>query len=699
MLTTHDAHSAIERRYERSNAYQREQVAQTQDVHARYGKLLDKGPKNKRRRKRCEASLRKFCETYGKNAFTLAWSETQLAAIEKIERAVFNGDVFCFALPRGGGKTTLCHWAVQWAAVCGHSPYIVYIGATQASAERRLKNLKTSLRFNELLAEDFPEACLPIQHLKGEARKASGQKYKGEPTGIGWGANQLVLADIPVSYAQCCGTIVDVAGIEGDIRGRNYERNDGTIVRPTLAICDDPQTRDSAKSPTQSENRESVIAGDIKYLAGPDRPIGVVMPCTVICKNDLADRMLNRKLHPEWQGERSKMVMSFPDNMKLWDRYNEIRHQSYLNGGRGDEATAFYRKNRKKMDKGAEVAWKDRYFEGELSAIQHAMNLRLLDEAAFDAEYQNEPQFGQLDEVTLPTSEEVAAKVNGVPVGVVPNDCDVLTMFVDISQKVLWWAVVGWGQEMTGCVVDYGVYPEQTTRYVQLHSVKRTLQKVAKGAGLEGSILAGLREVVAPALAKEWPTEEGGIARLGCVMIDAQWGPSTDIVYDFCRRTSAGGAGIYPSHGVGITAAGKPLIEPTDKRKKGERWGEQWKIRTGRSRTKGVRYDTNYWKTVTFSRLAVPSGDKGSLTLYQAPAARHRMIADQVTAEFCVRTEGRGRTVDQWAMRPECRDNHFLDCLVGCAVGASILGVRREGDTTVAAGRKFVRKRKRIGYL
>ena len=43
------------------------------------------------------------------------------------------------------------------------------------------------------------------------------------------------------------------------------------------------------------------------------------------------------------------------------------------------------------MDDGAVVAWPERFNHDELSAVQHAMNLRLQDERAFWAEYQNEP--------------------------------------------------------------------------------------------------------------------------------------------------------------------------------------------------------------------------------------------------------------------------------------------------------------------
>jgi hypothetical protein len=40
-----------------------------------------------------------------------------------------------------------------------------------------------------------------------------------------------------------------------------------------------------------------------------------------------------------------------------------------------------------------------------------------------------------------------------------------------------------------------------------------------------------------------------------------------------------------------------------------------------------------------------------------------------------VRTEGRGRVVDEWRLRPDGFDNHWFDGAVGCAVAASMLGV------------------------
>ena len=80
------------------------------------------------------------------------------------------------------------------------------------------------------------------------------------------------------------------------------------------------------------------------------------------------------------------------------------------------------------------------------------------------------------------------------------------------------------------------------------------------------------------------------------------------------------------------------------------------------------------------ARLVVPIGVQGCLTLFGDNPARHRLFADHLRAEYRVQTSGRGRTVDEWKMRPEQSDNHWLDGLVGCAVGASIQGTSLLGE-------------------
>ena len=104
-----------------------------------------------------------------------------------------------------------------------------------------------------------------------------------------------------------------------------YKRADGRAVRPTLVVLDDPQTDESARSLSQCATREGILAGAVLGLSGPGKKISGIMPCTVIRPGDMADNILDRDKHPEWNGERTRRVYAFPKNETLWGKYAQIR--------------------------------------------------------------------------------------------------------------------------------------------------------------------------------------------------------------------------------------------------------------------------------------------------------------------------------------------------------------------------------------
>jgi hypothetical protein len=166
--------------------------------------------------------------------------------------------------------------------------------------------------------------------------------------------------------------------------------------------------------------------------------------------------------------------------------------------------------------------------------------------------------------------------------------------------------------------------------------------------------------------------------RIERCLIDANWGQSTDVVYQFCRQ-SAHATIVMPSHGKFVGASSNPLTER--EKKPGERFGLNWVIPLSKEK-RGIRhmlYDTNYWKSFVHSRLAVSMGDPGCLSAFGDKAERHRLFAEHLSAEYRVQVAGRGRVVDEWKIRPEHGDNHWLDGCVGCAVGASMQGSNLEG--------------------
>ncbi len=642
---------------------------------------------NPERKERAERDFRFFCEQYFPMTFHLPWSPDHLKVMAKIEQAVLRGGLFAMAMPRGAGKSSLAETACLWAVLYGHREFVCLIGSDEGHAMDMLESIKMELDGNELLLEDFPEVVYPIHCLEGIANRCAGQLYRGERTHIGWTAREIVLPTIPGSKAS--GAIIKVAGLTGRIRGMKFKRADGHTVRPRLVVIDDPQTDESARSLSQCATRESILAGAVLGLAGPGKKISGIMPCTVIRPGDMADNILSRDKHPEWNGERTKLVYRFPTNERLWQRYAELRAESFRRGGHGEEATEFYRTNREAMDEAAVVAWPERYNHDELSAVQHAMNLKLQDERAFWAEYQNEPLPEESAQEEDLSADQIAAKINRLRRGEVPIGCNHLVMFIDVQQSLLFFVVAAWEDDFTGYVIDYGTYPDQRRPYFTLRDARPTLAAVTKAGGVEGAIYTGLEQLTADYLAREFRRDDGACLRIERCLIDANWGQSTDVVYQFCRQ-SAHAAVVMPSHGRFIGASSRPLNDY--QRKPGDRCGLNWRIPNvqGRRAVRYCVYDTNFWKSFVYARLAVAMGDRGCLSLFGDRPEQHRLFAEHITAEYRVKTEGRGRTVDEWKLRVSAGDNHWLDCLVGCAVAASLQGVALPG---MAAEPSMVRRR------
>ncbi|MCL4743273.1 MAG: phage terminase large subunit family protein [Phycisphaerales bacterium] len=641
------------------------------------------------RKAQAERDFRYFCEAYFPATFHLAWSPDHLKVVAKIEQAVLEGGLFAMAMPRGSGKTSLCEIACLWALVYGHREFVALIGSDEEHAAQMLDSIKAELENNDRLLDDFPEVCFPIHALEGIHQRAAGQLFKGEQTHIGWTAKEIVLPTIPDSRAS--GAIIRVAGITGRIRGMKHKRPDGHSVRPSLVLIDDPQTDESARSASQCANRERILAGAILGLAGPGKKIAGLMTLTVVRPDDLADRLLDRDKHPQWQGERTRMVYSSPSDEKLWAEYARLRAE----GLRADEgigrATEFYRTHREAMDEGAVVAWSERFNHDEVSAVQHAMNLKLQDEAAFWAEYQNAPlpEATALDEDLL-TADQICAKLNGHQRGEAPIGASALTMFIDVQAKCLFWLVTAWEEDFTGYVIDYGTEPDQKAAYFTLRDVRRTLGAAAPRAGLEGAVYAGLERLTGATLGREWRRDDGAMVRIDRCLIDANWGQSSDVVYQFCRQSTFSSV-LLPSHGRYVGASSVPFSEY--KRKRGDRVGLNWRIPvvTGKRAVRHVVFDTNYWKSFIQARMAVPMGDPGSLSLFGHKPERHQLLAEHLTAEYRVKTQGRGRTVDEWKLRVDGLDNHWLDCLVGSAVAASMQGAVLFGTDAKAVPRNRIR--------
>lgn len=670
-----------------SAAYERHRQRAAERIRAISLRGRDIGPIPKilhpRRRRRCERDFRAFCERYLPGTFSLPWSRDHLSVIALIQRAILEGGLFAMAMPRGSGKSVLCQAAVIWALLYGHREFVALVAATEYDAQKSLAAIKAELESNDALLADFPEVCYPIRRLDRITSRCAGQLCEGQPTRMTWTVEEVTLPAIRGSRAS--GATVRVAGITGRIRGMRHTRADGRVIRPSLAIIDDPQTDESARSPAQTAAREAIISGAILGLAGPGRKIAAIMPCTVIAPGDLADSLLDRARHPEWQGLRCRMVYSWPERQDLWDQYAEIRADGLRRGQGIAPATEFYRQNREAMDKGAVVAWPERYNEDELSAIQHAVNLRLRDPDAFASEYQNEPVVPHeaargLDEHCLD------GRVLPIERGHVPGHCERLTAFIDVHERVLAWMVVGWTSRFGGAIVDYGAYPSQR-RWWTAANATPSLAQAARVTSREAAIYAGLDALCRIILGREYPREDGQPMRVERCLIDANWGLVTDTVYQFCRAGEFAPITL-PSHGRFVGAGGRPIESAA---RPGEPCGPGWRMPAGGSRRQRfVLFDANRFKSLLLARLQTAVGDPSSLAVCGGDVSDHQQLIDHLTAEEPVTVEAGGQVADEWRRKPGRSENHWWDCLVGAAVAAATIGLSVHGPSAQARARRRV---------
>ena len=621
------------------------------------------------RRARCAGSLEIFCRTYFPETFYLEWSPDHRTVISKIETAVREGGLFAVAMPRGEGKTTICERAAIWALLYGYRKFVVIIGASEDAARELVDTVKSELEQNDLLFDDFPEVCYPIRKLEGINNRASGQLLNGQRTYICWSVAEIVLPTVAGSVSS--GAIIQAVGITGRVRGMK-RKADGKDIRPEMVIVDDPQTRESAESPEQCRKRLRTIKGDILGLAGPGKKISGVMPCTVIHPDDVADQVLNREKNPEWNGERLPLLRSFPANMDLWHRYHEISVDSYRRYDDNRDATEFYRDHRAEMDEGAESSWPERFEPGEISAIQYAMDLYFKGRDEFFAEYQNDPVPAEDDTVDRITVDQVLSHLNHRKKQTVPAQASTLIMYIDVQKDLLYFVVCAFADDFTCWVIDYGAFPDQKRRHFALADAHPTYGEMFPGAGLEGAIYNALHALTDDYLVRDFLRDDGTEMRIQRCIIDSGWGRSTESIYRAARE-SLHASVILPSKGVGITAAQKPITEY--RKNIGDKIGFNWWIPSARRKRSArlLEYDTNFWKSFFRERLCTAMGDPGSFSLWGSDEETHRMIAEHLASEASTPTAGRGRKVDIWKLSPG-RENHFLDGVVGCMVGASLAG-------------------------
>lgn len=635
-----------------------------------------------RRRWACGESLLLFLVTYfPETTGSELFSQDHVRVIERIESCLREGGRFINCVYRGFAKTTITELAALWAVLYGHRHFVAVFGADSGQAESMIESVYKELCENDLLAEDFPEVCLPFQQLDGKNQRCDSQTINGEHTHIKVKKGLLVLPTVRMadgSLSPASGAILRGRGILGGTRGMSFKTADGRKLRPDFALIDDFQTDESATHPGQVETRLNLIRKAILKSAGHRKTIACVINATMIAANDGVDQLLDRERNPSWDGERIPMVKKWADaHDTLWQEYAKIR-RAFNSDIAGDQqraardATAFYREHRAEMDAGCNVSWHACFDpDVEISAIQHAYNLYFDDPPeVFDSECQCLPAAPSPEGVERLDAITIARKINGFARNVVPPSTTCLVAAIDVHEDVLYYVVVAWTERCTGFVVDYGCWPDQRRSYFMKRQATNTMVRKFPKLSVEARIVEGLETLVNQLCGKEWYRPDSTPVRIEKLLIDAGHKPNE--VELVCRR-SLHAAVLQMSKGEGISAGKRPIADY--ERKPGWKFGENWYIAPPKTRSlRFVFIDTNAWKTWLRTRLAAPLGSEACMTLFGQPGETdHRLFGDHLVSESPTETHGQGRTVIEWGLLPGC-DNHWLDGLVYCCVAASMQG-------------------------
>ena len=162
------------------------------------------------------------------------------------------------------------------------------------------------------------------------------------------------------------------------------------------------------------------------------------------------------------------------------------------------------------------------------------------------------------------------------------------------------------------------------------------------------------------------------------------------MVADVKRR--AGGTAMMLSKGIGIRASRKPLSSYS--KHPGEVYGHYWYIPSVRKTAEfpHVLVDVNHWKTFVHAGLATAAGERGCISIFGRDAAEHELFAEHVAhSETWVESTALGRVVHEWFVRPMRPDNHWFDCLVGCAAAASMCGIKSGAEQPDRPPRKRIK--------
>ena len=630
-------------------------------------------PQDPIRRNDCLANPELFLTTYFQSTFYQPFTPDRLAMLESIVDAAKYGGDFALAGPRGEGKTRLAMYGACYLMFSMLSPFPVVIGKSQTKSQNELKTIKEQLQQNELLIADFPEVGVPFQSVGGWSSRARMQTVSGKNTNMELAADHLIFPTIerwqlPSNWPSECepvskGQIMSSLGIDGPIRGTNYRDR-----RPTLAILDDIESKDSADSDVTIGNNEEIIEKDIGGLGAGGRRVSRVMLCTTQNRKCIAYKYTDRGQKPSWNGRRFRKMIVQPDKMDMWQQYIELRvNRDGDTDPNAREAFRYYKANQSEMDAGCEISNPYSFDtreapDGEpieLSAI-HAYFNRVADfgPEAVATEDDNDPPETVGPQGAGLTANVVTSRLSGLDRCQLPANTASVTAAIDLGKYQCHWVIAAWWKGAGGCIVDYGV--------AEVHGTDSNIDNEESEPQIYKTLLNWREEL----LQKKLVDASGAERNVDSVFVDA--GTFTNAAYKFVKDV---GGQFHAAKGIGNYRERKKSTATT-------RAGDNMHAELmQRNNLWLFELNTDYWKQWVHERFLAPTFDdenmlrKGALSLFNLQGHRkHLSFAQHIVSEELVTEFKEGKGAKTFWMVHN-RNNHWLDATYNAAAAARFTGI------------------------
>ncbi|GAB6139906.1 phage terminase large subunit [Methylosoma difficile] len=255
-----------------------------------------------------------------------------------------------YEAPRGEAKSTyVTQLGALWLIVTGRKHLLCIIMNTLEQAIEMLESIKVELDTNPRLILDFP-------HATGKGRI--------------WQASGAVTTN---------NIKIRVGGTGKKLRGMKHGP-----YRVDAVFLDDLENDENIKSKEQRDKTKNFVLSAVVGLAPPMGGMDIFWVGTSLHYNAAINQVGNS---PGWRVYVFKAITRWPDNMRLWEEWENIYTRTGTNEERDAaeaEAKQFYADHREEMDAGAVISWPG------VRPLYKLMCLRATNHDSFSQEQQNE---------------------------------------------------------------------------------------------------------------------------------------------------------------------------------------------------------------------------------------------------------------------------------------------------------------------